>query len=286
VAGPGLPGPHAEFAALAALAGNPGGLAVAPAAGAVFIDGIRLPLVEQTRRPAGTSPGAAAGSFEIGPVDGGCAADGYLVGPSAGASLSAAEADRMVRQAIAAAARTRAVIRLPSGSRTRMVVAVADAAGEVLALFRMPDATVFSIDVAVAKARNVVQFSAAGLPGVPPGTAVTNRTIGFGAQPLFPPGIDGSGPGPFFPLFQQDSSRPCSPGVVFFAGSMPLYRDSPAGPVLVGGLGISGDGVEQDDYVAFAGAQGFLPPERLWADRVFVRGVRLPFIKFPRNPEG
>ena len=63
---------------------------------------------------------------------------------------------------------------------------------------------------------------------------------------------------------------------------MPLYK----GGTLAGGLGISGDGVEQDDYVAFLGAQSFLPPRDRWADRVFVQGVRLPFLKFPRNPEG
>ena len=37
------------------------------------------------------------------------------------------------------------------------------------------------------------------------GTAVTNRTIGFGGQPIYPPGIDGTAPGPFFPLYQFDT---------------------------------------------------------------------------------
>jgi hypothetical protein len=54
----------------------------------------------------------------------------------------------------------------------------------------------------------------------------------------------------------------------------------------VGGLGISGDGVEQDDYVALLGAAGFVPAESTWADRVKIRGVRMPFLKLPRNPEG
>lgn len=295
----GVAGREAEFAAVAALTANPDGLTFFPVPlpppGVVFIDGIRLPLVEQTERPAGTRPGGAAGSFEIGPVDGGCVPDGYLAGPRGSATLTAAEVDQVVRQAVAAAERTRAVIRLrtgPRSSRARMVIAVGDLAGNLLALFRMPDATVFSIDVAVAKARNVVYFSDRGLPGVPPGTAVTNRTISFGAQPLFPVGIDGTDPGPFFDLFLQDSANPCSQGdqpanpnqngVVFFPGAIPLYRNGR----LVGGLGISGDGVEQDDYVAYQGAQGFRPPENLWADRIFIRGVRLPFLKFPRNPEG
>src|SRR6185295_16585166 len=98
----------------------------------------------------------------------------------------------VVQRAIAAAKKTRGIIRLPLNSYARMVIAVTDLDGSILALYRMPDATVFSIDVAVAKARNVVYFSqhSSELPGVPNGTAITNRTIGFGAQPLFPPGID------------------------------------------------------------------------------------------------
>ncbi len=268
-----------------------------PAPGNVFVDGVRLPFVDQVSRPPGVAPGAFAGAFVIPPRDGRPAPDGYLAGPRAGSALSAEEVDELVQQAAASAARTRAVIRLPRGSRARMVFAVSDLDGELLAIFRMPDATVFSIDVAASKARNVVYFSRsprapADLTGVPAGTAVTNRTISFGAQPLYPPGIDGTAPGPFFDLFLADSIRPCrqgaeprkanQSGVVFFPGSIPLYR----GGELVGGLGVSGDGVEQDDYVAFQGARGFRPPRAVRANRVFVRGVRLPFLKLPRNPEG
>jgi hypothetical protein len=124
------------------------------------------------------------------------------------------------------------------------------------------------------------------------GTAVTNRTIGFGAQPLFPAGIDGSGPGPFFNLYAQDVANPCTQGfqagavnsnksgIVFFPGSAGLYRDG----ILVGGLGVSGDGVEQDDFVTAAGTVGFEAPENIRADQVLVSGVRLPYFKFPRNP--
>ena len=68
---------------------------------------------------------------------------------------------------------------------------------------------------------------------------------------------------------------------MFFPGSAPLYRNG----ILVGGLGVSGDGVEQDDYVTAAGAVGFEPPSGALADRVFVDGVRLPYWRFPRNPE-
>src|SRR2546426_9390467 len=68
---------------------------------------------------------------------------------------------------------------------------------------------------------------------------------------------------------------------VFFPGSVPLYR----GGQLIGGLGISGDGVEQDDLVAAAGGTGFAPPIEIPADQIVIRGARLPFLKFPRKPE-
>ena len=71
-------------------------------------------------------------------------------------------------------------------------------------------------------------------------------------------------------------------GVVFFPGSTPLYL----GGSLQGGFGVSGDGVDQDDVVTARGQRGFEPPKNLRADRVFYRGVRLPFQKFNRNPQG
>ena len=49
-------------------------------------------------------------------------------------------------------------------------------------------------------------------------------------------------------------------------------------------IGISGDGVDQDDLIAAAGGAGFAPPAAIRSDQIFVRGVRLPFLKFPRSP--
>jgi hypothetical protein len=81
-------------------------------------------------------------------------------------------------------------------------------------------------------------------------------------------------------------------GIVFFPGSLPLYRNG----VLVGGLGVSGDGVSQDDFVTggavdeacgFGGPCGvpsFEAPINIRADQVVIRNVRLPYLKFPRNP--
>ncbi|HEX9002989.1 MAG TPA: heme-binding protein [Blastocatellia bacterium] len=69
-------------------------------------------------------------------------------------------------------------------------------------------------------------------------------------------------------------------GTQIFAGSVPLYKNG----VLVGAIGISGDGIDQDDIIASSGSVGFEAPEAIRADQFFVRGVRLPYVKFPRHP--
>jgi uncharacterized protein GlcG (DUF336 family) len=289
----------AEYAAFAAATSNGFGPTPAPP-GVVFLGGIALPFVGQTTRPAGVNAGTFAGSFLVGPTAStGPPPEGDLVAPAAGplGGLSVTDVQQILSSAEATANQTRAAIRLPLGSTARMAIAVADLDGTVIGLRRMPDATVFSIDVAVTKARNMVYFNssartAADLNQVPMGTAVTNRTIGFGAQPIFPPGFDGSASGPFFNLYQQDVANPCTQGfqsgppnvnksgIVFFPGSLGLYRNG----VLVGGLGVSGDGVEQDDYVTNAGAANFQAPAQMRADQVLINGVRLPYLLFPRNP--
>jgi hypothetical protein len=53
---------------------------------------------------------------------------------------------------------------------------------------------------------------------------------------------------------------------------------------LVGGFGVSGDGVDQDDVVTAAGQVGFAAPDHLRIDQYIVGGVRLPFQKYNRNP--
>ncbi len=82
---------------------------------------------------------------------------------------------------------------------------------------------------------------------------------------------------------------------MFFPGALPLYRNG----VLVGGLGVSGDGVDQDDFVTAGGtaemtlndssdpadsSHGFQAPTAIRADEIVIDNVRLPYIKFPRNP--
>ncbi|HTF26176.1 MAG TPA: heme-binding protein [Candidatus Limnocylindria bacterium] len=270
--------------------------------GVVFIGGIALPFVSQTARPSGFSAGpvAGTGSFFVTPANSqGQPPEGDLIAPAAGplGGLSAADVKQILDNAEATANTTRAAIRLPLGSKARMVIAVADLDGTIIGLRRMQDATVFSIDVAASKARNMVYFNsasrtAADLNGVPMGTAVTNRTIGFGAQPLYPPGIDGSNAGPFFNLYTMDLANPCTQGfqsgaansnksgVIFFPGSAGLFRKG----ALAGGLGVSGDGVDQDDYVTSGGTKGFEAPTNIRADQIMDQGVRLPYFKFPRNP--
>jgi len=54
--------------------------------------------------------------------------------------------------------------------------------------------------------------------------------------------------------------------------------------VLAGGLGVSGDGVDQDDYAAAGGAAGFMAPAAIRADQLVIDGVRLTYQKFPENP--
>jgi len=322
VTGVGIDRNVTEFAAFvgSVLGGDPRFGPRVPDPGVIFLDGIQLPFVKNTKRPPGVGTGVFNGAFLAGfaakdsTLGGNGVPNGYLFGPIASTTpapaaggLSQAEVQSVVDSARREADMTRAAIRLPLGSTTRMVISVGDAAGNLLAIFRMPDSTIFSIDVSVAKARNAAYFSSLtrlpiDIPGVPLGTAVTARTISFGAQPLFPAGIDGTQSGPFFVDFRQDVANPCSQGfqaananqsgIVFFPGSIGLYRGRTASG-LIGGLGVSGDGVEQDDFVTAAGVSlggvrpdNFVPASEIRADRVILGDVRLPFFKFPRNPEG
>ena len=88
-------------------------------------------------------------------------------------------------------------------------------------------------------------------------------------------------------LLDGGAPQPCSSiagldnGIQIFAGSVPLYKNGR----LVGAIGISGDGIDQDDLVAVAGSVGFEAPPEIRSDRVVVRGARLPFVRLPRNPE-
>jgi hypothetical protein len=83
-------------------------------------------------------------------------------------------------------------------------------------------------------------------------------------------------------------------GLQIFPGGVPVYRNG----VLVGGLGVSGDGIDQDDMISFLGLAnggkrvgngvGHAPPEKR-SDRIEVqvtndRRVRLRYVNCPFAP--
>jgi uncharacterized protein GlcG (DUF336 family) len=161
------------------------------------------------------------------------------------------------------------------------------------------------------------------LPGVAPGVAFTNRTFRFLALPRYPSGAPGSIPGYFSILndggvdpntglnvgaplpasayqsaLGHDAFNPDTNfhdpynvanqnGVVFFPGSSALYGPGASGPAtLIGGLGVSGDGVNEDDLITSAAAAGYGPMDGIVrADQVDFRGVALPYMNFDRNPD-
>jgi uncharacterized protein GlcG (DUF336 family) len=52
-------------------------------------------------------------------------------------------------------------------------------------------------------------------------------------------------------------------GLTLFPGGVPLYKNG----VLVGAVGVSGDGVDQDDVIAYAGSLGLRPPAGVRCDQ-------------------
>lgn len=82
-------------------------------------------------------------------------------------------------------------------------------------------------------------------------------------------------------------------GIQIFPGSVPIYR----GDILVGGIGVSGDGIDQDDMISFLGVHnagerlgGAInnAPEAIRADQIVISvngaPVRLRYINCPFNP--
>jgi uncharacterized protein GlcG (DUF336 family) len=293
-----------------------GQIGFAPAAAivgsGVFIDGIRIPYVESVARQA---PAVSALPAPVPPVPpapvmwpaetlGGVTGEvraAIIADPLAShptvsrrtingqARLTQAEVTRIISAAAARARITRAGIRLPAGKAAQVFITVvnnpaqAGEAPQVLGTFRTPDATVFSWDVSVQKARTAVFFSNNT-------RAYSSRTVGFLAQSMYPPGIKGTSPGPFNGLQERYSSPLLTGvgtananlpnGITIFPGGFPLYRNG----VLIGAIGVSGDGIDQDDLIAASGTEGFLAPTAIRADSFTYLGVRLPYAKFPRDP--
>jgi uncharacterized protein GlcG (DUF336 family) len=199
--------------------------------------------------------------------------------------LTAAEVASIINFAADRVRITRAGIRLPIGTQMQVFITVVNFPNmpgtppAVLGAFRTGEATIFSWDVAVQKGRTAVGFSNNGNT-----VAMSTRTIGFLAQSNYPPGIDGKPPGPYNGLQEMLSMPPANPnfpnGITIFPGGFPLYRNGQ----LIGAIGISGDGVDQDDIVGASGTHNFLAPIPIRADQFFFKGTRLPYAKFPRDP--
>lgn len=143
-------------------------------------------------------------------------------------------------------------------------------------------------------------------------TAFSARGFGFLNRPYFPDGIDEAPNGPFSKpiaawspfnvgiqialvrqrLLESALGQPTGArctglpgdhlrnGAQIFAGGVPLYKNG----ILVGAVGVSGDGIDQDDIICSTGSVGFEAASSIRTDQVFVRGVRLPYVKFPRHP--
>lgn len=270
----------------------------------VLIDGIRVPYIKSPiskARSAGVAPQVPAmvppppvawPAAKLGGVTGEIRSkimrdpvSGKIDGQS---RLTAQEVTEIISAAADRARVSRAGIRLPVGRPVQVFISVvnnpgsAGGAPKVLGTFRTPDAPLFSWDVSVQKARTAVFYSSSS-------RAMSTRAVGFLSQAHFPPGIDSRGPGPnkddqlkaTRPLLSGSKGNSKLPnGITIFPGGFPLYRNG----VLIGAIGVSGDGVDQDDLVAASGAVKFVPPSKIRADTQTVSGIRLPYAKFPRDP--
>jgi uncharacterized protein GlcG (DUF336 family) len=270
----------------------------------IFVDGIRFPYVASTAGPIPSSgPPDSTGISAPAPVAWPTAVLGGVLGevrapiigdPVTGdiegqARLTAAEVSTIIANAAARTLVTRAAIRLPAGQPAETFISVVNNPNQpglapvVLGTFRTPDATVFSWDVSVQKARTALFFSN-------DSRAFSCRTVGFLAQTMYPPGIDNEPPGPFNGMQERFSAPIMSgsgsidgnlpDGITIFPGGFPLYRNG----VLIGAIGVSGDGVDQDDLVAASGTPGFQPDPSIRADNFTYLGARLPYAVFPRAP--
>ena len=234
---------------------------------------------------------------------------GGLYTPPAAEALTTADVERVLAQAIAEAqARS-----LPS------VIAVTDRVGNVLGVFSMTGARATATTSAAPNGVNIdaqnVTFPAEGgaiakaVTGAylsSGGNAFSTRTASQIVQEHFPPAPTTVGleSGPLFGV--QFSQLPCSDlsarfgaaggaaligpkrsplGLAADPGGLPLYKNG----VLVGGIGVMGDGVygsdpnildidnDPEEFIALAGTRGFEAPTAITADKITVDGTSLRF---------
>jgi uncharacterized protein GlcG (DUF336 family) len=181
----------------------------------------------------------------------------------------------------------------------------------------LPDAVYLSPPAATSSLASYVPAFAAfvGAGGALDGsTAWSTRALGLLHRPMVPDGIDGTPPGPlskalaawspFNVGFQldlvynqfvkaagaaDDTTTGCTGlsvatnGVQIFPGGLPIYR---AGN-LIGAVGVSGDGVDQDDMVAFLALSNSglgNAPAAMRADQLSPQGTGLRYVQCPQSP--
>ncbi len=234
---------------------------------------------------------------------------GGLYTPPAAEALTVADVERVLAQAIAEAQARN----LPS------VIAVTDRVGNVLGVFRMTGARATATTSAAPNGVNIdaqnVTFPAEGgaiakaVTGAylsSGGNAFSTRTASQIVQEHFPPAPTTVGleSGPLFGV--QFSQLPCSDlsarfgaaggaaligpkrsplGLAADPGGLPLYKNG----VLVGGIGVMGDGIygsdpnildidnDTEEFIALAGTRGFEAPSTITADKITVDGTSLRF---------
>lgn len=167
-------------------------------------------------------------------------------------TLGADEISKILDQAEQAAKKEESLLRVNAEGKkqpTRMHIVVVDRGGRVVGQRSMADAWVGSIAIARSKAYTALAFSSNE-------NALTTRSLGLLTQP------GGA-------LWNIGNSNRAEGGLIEFPGGMPLYHNGE----LVGGIGVSGDGVEQDENVAEAGAKGFEAPKAIRIDTVTNNGV-------------
>ncbi len=198
-------------------------------------------------------------------------------------------------------------------ARTAMFFSQPSAAAQLAALptFNYFDGTAVSIGSYIGAAQSFFGNPAAFADG----TAYSARAIGNLSRPFFPDGINGNPPGPLSKPFSSWSvfsdglqldlvnqfllgqATSCTGiaqlanGIQIFPGGVPIYR----GNQLVGAIGVSGDGVDQDDMVAFLGlanagktlASGVAnAPPGIRADNIVPpgTGTNLLYVQCPQAP--
>lgn len=217
-------------------------------------------------------------------------------------------------------------------ARTATLFSSADAASFLRGItepvtYLNPDLTPAS-QLSISQYVDAVQ-SFVGAAALTDGVAFSDRAGGNLSRPFYPDGIRGNPNGPFSKSFfdnqwsvfstglqldlvlnniirhvlfaagasSEDVVSNCAAsvqprlanGIQIFPGSVPIYR----GSELVGGIGVSGDGIDQDDMIAFLGVHRAAEalggsinnaPSAIRADRLQPMGVRLRYIQCPQSP--